>query len=670
IYIAQPGYYPCQTVWFEGQGGANLEWAASTMGGAPSLINGNAADSIKAYQVATGTIPPAVTFVDPVRDSGNPYGVLAPITVDIADGSTPVNAGSVKLLLNGTDTGATAVDTAEGATITYTPTTPYPSGATMTVGIEFDGYSGEYDFTVPSYTVLPAMLATAIGTGGQPGMTWRTHQTSTGRNNNVGEREQQLVGALGASIHDPAGEVDGRFLIDFVNFEQDAAEAGNFTASAAAPQDVPDTYLPGIPSGHAGGTDNIAAECEAFVQFDTPGFKTMVVNSDDGFHVTSGVQGDSLREKKYVSLGIADYGKGASDVVFNIWVEQAGVYYLRLLWFEGGGGANCEWFTVNQDGSRALVGGTQTGSLKAYRTRTVAEPALPAYVPASIGLNFAADEAAGTSSGSLAAADVAGAFPQANWNNLNGAAGSTAGTILNADGVGTGVVVAWNSPNTWSSTGRGEENNCLTGADNALLTGYLDTNNDSTTTVRITGIPATESYDLYLYAQGGVVGRGGAYRVLDAITGAELQGYRQVQTPECPAGWMQAMPNATTADWEAGNFLLFCDMNATDIVIEATTQVDAGTGADLGYPAGGTQRASLNGAQLVFPATCQPPVAPQITSIVLNEDGSITITWDGDAVLEAAESITGPWQEVTGATSPYNFTPDAGVPVMFGRLRQ
>ncbi|MCL4176917.1 MAG: hypothetical protein KJ072_04120 [Verrucomicrobia bacterium] len=41
-----------------------------------------------------------------------------------------------------------------------------------------------------------------------------------------------------------------------------------------------------------------------------------------------------------------------------------------------------EWFTVNADGSAALVNGEQTGALKAFRTRTVPEPELPASEPA------------------------------------------------------------------------------------------------------------------------------------------------------------------------------------------------------------------------------------------------------------------------------------------------
>jgi hypothetical protein len=46
-------------------------------------------------------------------------------------------------------------------------------------------------------------------------------------------------------------------------------------------------------------------------------------------------------------LGQADVGKGASDVLFPVVVQQAGVYPLRLTWFQGGGGANCEFFTLN-----------------------------------------------------------------------------------------------------------------------------------------------------------------------------------------------------------------------------------------------------------------------------------------------------------------------------------
>jgi len=38
-------------------------------------------------------------------------------------------------------------------------------------------------------------------------------------------------------------------------------------------------------------------------------------------------------------------------------VPEAGIYPLRLLWYEGGGGANVEWWTQDSDGVRHLING-------------------------------------------------------------------------------------------------------------------------------------------------------------------------------------------------------------------------------------------------------------------------------------------------------------------------
>jgi hypothetical protein len=58
---------------------------------------------------------------------------------------------------------------------------------------------------------------------------------------------------------------------------------------------------------------------------------------------------------------------------------------------------------------------------------------------------------------------------------------------------------------------------------------------------------------------------------------------------------------------------------------------------------------------------------PRFTSVVANEDGSITVTWEGGGVLEAAPAVTGPWGEVEGATSPYTLDPTEAM--LFGRIR-
>jgi hypothetical protein len=76
-------------------------------------------------------------------------------------------------------------------------------------------------------------------------------------------------------------------------------------------------------------------------------------------------------------LGSFDGGRGASDSIFAFNVAQAGVYPLRLVWFEGGGGANLEWFSVTPDGSKVPINAPVAGSLKAYRTRTFVPPLEP-----------------------------------------------------------------------------------------------------------------------------------------------------------------------------------------------------------------------------------------------------------------------------------------------------
>lgn len=263
--------------------------------------------------------------------------------------------------------------------VRYRSSTGFAAASKHTVGVTFTTKSGEQvvdsaDFVVPAYATLPAALGTATGTGADAGLLWRTHQLDTSRGTSIALAEDELAGKLGPSVHDTGGQnAKGYFEVPWVNFDQGGADAGNFNASSTiAGQAVQDELIPGIP-GTTGSTDNIAGEGLAYVEVPAAGVYTMVVNSDDGFQVSVG----NATNTTYQVLGKFDGGRGSSDTVFYFRAEKAGVYLFRVLWFEGGGGANVEWFTVNADGSRALVGGTQTGALKTFKRRTVAEPAIP-----------------------------------------------------------------------------------------------------------------------------------------------------------------------------------------------------------------------------------------------------------------------------------------------------
>lgn len=76
------------------------------------------------------------------------------------------------------------------------------------------------------------------------------------------------------------------------------------------------------------------------------------------------------------ALGDFDLGRGATDSMFVVNVPQAGVYPLRLVWFEGGGGANLEWFSLDADGASVLLNDTAASStaIKTFRARTAVLP--------------------------------------------------------------------------------------------------------------------------------------------------------------------------------------------------------------------------------------------------------------------------------------------------------
>jgi hypothetical protein len=59
---------------------------------------------------------------------------------------------------------------------------------------------------------------------------------------------------------------------------------------------------------------------------------------------------------------------------------------------------------------------------------------------------------------------------------------------------------------------------------------------------------------------------------------------------------------------------------------------------------------------------------PRFTKITLNANGSITVEWTGGGTLQAAPTVTGPWQDVPGAATPYTFTPTESM--LFGRIKR
>lgn len=266
----------------------------------------------------------------------------------------------------------------------------------------------------------------------------------------------------------------------------------------------------------------------------------------------------------------------------------------------------------------------------------------------SIGMNFGANQ----NTGVMGPREVAGvgAVAQGNWNNLSGNNSDTTGAVaLAAESAGNRVnssaTVTWSgSPNTWASTGAGEENNAFIGSDRSLLTGFLDTANASTTIVSVSGIPSqltSGKYDVVVYSIGGVPNRGGGYRVTDA-NGTELSGYQVILANTNPTDHvLLANPAPLTPSY--GTYVVFKGLSAASINIEATTENGLGQS--------GTPRAPVNAIQLVAPSgLLDPKVNP---TIAFDAQGRIVF----EGTLQTSPTFNGTYTDVSGATSPYTVNP-------------
>ncbi len=146
----------------------------------------------------------------------------------------------------------------------------------------------------------------------------------------------------------------------------------------------------------------------------------------------------------------------------------------------------------------------------------------------TISIAFSREEPPGTPGCFLNPSDVAGApgYASANWINETLNVSTDSNLIRDTKGVTTttGASVSWAADNTWSTepgSGRGEFANCFGGADETLMTGYLDAGNGAVqgfTSIKVTSLPAdiAAGYSVVIYSLGGIRNRPAAFFVNDA----------------------------------------------------------------------------------------------------------------------------------------------------------
>ncbi len=221
--------------------------------------------------------------------------------------------------------------------------------------------------TAMAQTVVPASLAhpRASADATSRGFLVRSVQASNSKgtlDNSLARTEAQLAGTL----IDPITGLPYPDITDKSSFQTDGTYLENSTIS----YEKSSNPFPGIPGTiESGNTDNIALEAVAYLDLD-PGTYAMIVNSDDGFRV---YLGDDARDQiNSTVLFQFDAGRGAADSVQNFTITQAGLYSMRLIYEQGGGGANVSLFTAPTDNLDGRVLINDAGGVKAYRKLSTA----------------------------------------------------------------------------------------------------------------------------------------------------------------------------------------------------------------------------------------------------------------------------------------------------------
>jgi len=311
--------------------------------------------NITTATVGTGSY---VSAKSPAAQGAAPDSVVSIVVQNLA-------SPTVQLKFDGATVTPTVTSQGNTRTITYDPPGLLASASSHKVELTYDtSKTFAFDFSVARYATIPptAKVPTATVNTGSSGFKARVYQIVSPAPGGIGAAEKQLAGLSGANIANKIGaNADGSFNLATINFDADQGGVGQF------PADGPIPGYPGVNPDGAEVFDNIVVESVAYLDLPA-GLVTMGVTSDDGFKVTVG---SDPRDVTAPVVGIFDGTRGASESVFSFVVQEAGIYGVRLLWFEAGSAANCEFYSFTSAGTRILINDrAAAGHIKAYRDRT------------------------------------------------------------------------------------------------------------------------------------------------------------------------------------------------------------------------------------------------------------------------------------------------------------
>ena len=282
-----------------------------------------------------------VTDVSPAQ--GATVETVTPtVSVTIQNRDTLVQTNTILLFVNSASVSPAIVPNANGALVTYAITPLPPAGSTIAARVVFadsDGVSQTNDWSfVITYKSLD-IVNRRPGPGATRGFSIRVVQAPLGSGlaNSLQRAEDQLAPNSTIPKYYESNVVD-----QVINYSQN----GPGSAEGYFPDDA---LIPGL-DVPANGSDDIAMEVLTYLDLPA-GLLRFGVRCDDGYKIISGTALNDLN-----TTPLAFHNGGPADETFDFVVPQAGFYPFRLVWYERGGSAFVEWFSVDRATStRTLI---------------------------------------------------------------------------------------------------------------------------------------------------------------------------------------------------------------------------------------------------------------------------------------------------------------------------
>jgi hypothetical protein len=398
VTVPSSGWYSVRVDFEQGTGGIVCAFFTTDAKGNNVLVNDTTQPTaLLAYPTPDLWAEPYLVSSTPANGAIE-VAPISPVSIQLQDGTNAaIKASSVAITINGVP--ATAADlvvaqipsfTPTGlpygnvSTITYTPTisTLLPVNKAVTFVVTYSDVLGASHTNSLSFATAASLLQNTSGvdqSASNRGFYVYPYFTSVAAQpNEIVWTELQMQGFwqtngalfatwpyadFGARLTN--GYIGSAFIwTNYINWDISGATAtdGDFQ-SVDGVTGYPKSEFPGIefanypdetdPNAGAYFNNNFSMLCDTWLYFPTAGAWTMIVTSDDGFVVKSGsTPGDFFG----TALGMFDGGRGWVDTDFTVGITQPGYYPFELLYEEGGGGANCEWISIDlATGAKQLI---------------------------------------------------------------------------------------------------------------------------------------------------------------------------------------------------------------------------------------------------------------------------------------------------------------------------